>query len=157
MKPATLPTPCFYPLPDLAAIWGCSEALLSVYVDLGTSDGDKLSVTKCRIGKKSILGVTVEEKARFETGRVALVAPDKAINPTERTTYLLLIGALALTWVGEDPDVVDHPYKLLNMLLVDCVRGGIPVPRSDETNAKAIREGIEAACGAGYKRKSRGE
>ena len=155
MKPTKLPKPMFYPLPDLAAIWGCSEAMVTVYVELGTETGDKLALNEYTVSGKKLKGVSIAEKARFEGARQL---PGKtAINSVERKTYLNLIGALAITWVGEDPELVGHPYKLLHLLEGDAAMYGVPIIRSDDTNAAAIREGIAAVCAAGYLRKCSGE
>ena len=157
MKPAKLPTPSFYPLSDLAAIWGCSEALVSVYAEIGTDSGDKLAITSFSVGKKKVMGVTVEEKERFESGRSDSGAPAETINQSKKKTLDLMVGILSITWAGGDPVLVDHPYTFLALLEKAAAACGVPILRGDDTNARVIQEGIEAVCAQGYKRKASGE
>ena len=151
-NPPNLPPPLFYPLPDLAACWGCSAELVKVYAELGTAAGDKLQLNTYTIGKKKIPGVSASEKARFEkTTRACKVENEANLNTVERKTYQLLIGAFAIASVGGLKHVIEQPYKLLGTLEADAASYGIPILRGDDTNARVIRESIEAVCAAGYR------
>lgn len=143
------PEPAFYPLADLALLWGCTPDLLRVYAEHGAEDGRKLEIVERPIDGKPAHVVTREERQRFEAGREVPKPP--AINPSERDSLLSLIGVFAVGWSGADPDYLAHHYKLYGDLAKWAAKAGVPMLRGDDTYAGLIKEALALLAAEGYK------
>jgi hypothetical protein len=152
-----LPIPPFYPLADLAIAWACSEALLHVYAEHGIAGGaEKLRVAEYELAGEKVLGVSHEEKGRFEALRCpASKAP--RINGKERESLLALTGPLLILWCGGDRKYLDHPYVLVADIEQAAAANGAPMLRGDDTNAKLVAEAIALMRANGYAQLARAE
>ena len=146
-----LPEPTFYPLPELARLWGCGPEIVSVYATVGTLRGDRLRVGVFDLNGKQVEGVTPEEKYRFERIRSKPFAEDDQ-DGKERTSMLGLIGALSVLWCGGDPTRENRPFVLVNEINEAAENQKVPMIRQKETNAKLIREALLLLGKHGYKR-----
>lgn len=143
MKRPTLPEPAFYPLADLATLWGCTADLLRVYANQGTADGRKLQISEV----EGVAGVTPEEAKRFQRAKPAR---SDAVGTAERKSMLSLIGILSAGWSGGDESVLAHHYTLYESLAQWAARAGVPMLRGDDTYAALIKESLALLAANGY-------
>ena len=143
MKRPTLPEPAFYPLADLAMLWGCTVDRLRVFAGQGALDGRKLQI----IEVAGIAGVAPEEARRF---RKVKPAPADAVGTAERKSMLSLIGILTAGWSGGDVEMLAHHYTLFENISKWAARSGVPILRTDDTYAALIKEAIADLAARGY-------
>jgi hypothetical protein len=152
MKRLRLPEPNFYPIQDLAILWGCSPALLQVFAECGTGDGqDKLKTDSYTLAGKPVVGVSLEEKKRFERLADIKSGGTKALNAGERKSLLGLVGAFSVLWSGGDERHLGHPYTLLANVENAAATLGVPMIRGDDTNTRLIQEAVDLIRRNGYK------
>lgn len=149
--PLKFKVPVFYPLQDLALAWDCSESLLRVYAEHGLANGaGNLELREFDLGGSKVLGVSHEEKARFEA-LIAGSSPKHArMHSAERQSLVGLVGAISILWCGGDEKYVDHPYALVADIEEAAARNGVPMIRGDDTNAKLLAEAIALMRIKGY-------
>lgn len=144
MKPPRLPNPPFWTVDALASncagAWNLHPHCILAYAEAGT-----LSLT---VNADDQLGITAEEKARFEGAREP---QEKRYNPTERDTHLLLIGAFAVGYSGGEASMLDEPGRLITDLEKCAAANGAPMPRSYDTNTNALKRALELLRLNGYR------
>ena len=151
-----LSEPAFYTLSDLAATWDVSVARIETYRDAGTVSGERLEVCAC--GPGAVDGVTPQEKRRFEgLPQFAERFPDGRFNPSDKASHQALIAALLLICYGKGSEIVSGHYELANQVEQDAALLGLAVDRSQETNAKIIREAQAILKQAGVTRGIKGD
>jgi hypothetical protein len=142
-----LPDPPFFTLDEMAVAWSCSVQRLHVLAEHGTEDGAaKLAITEYALKGESVLGISTDERRRFE--RLAgAQAEGESLSGKERRTLLNLLGAFVVIW---DPCEDIQPYAVVRDLEEQAAAHGIPILRGDDTNARMIGEAIALLKAEGY-------
>lgn len=138
-----IPARSFWTVEDLIADWGVTPDAIADYA----TDG-KLQLTLKTLNGQPRDGITAEEKTRFESS--AKSGGEPAQHPAQRKSDRYLLGVMAALWLGEDP-MLDAHYRVRDQIASDAEVKGIPMWRSRETDANAIKEGLELLRESGYK------
>lgn len=150
-------TPSFIPEETLLREWGVSPLELQLLA----AEGLQLSLYP--LNGEQVQGVTLAEKRRFE--RFKREREAKGREPiqhgSQRKGDRMLIAMMALAFFAEDQefhdDDTDRPYKLIKQIAEDVrTVTGLLLPRSEESDANAIKEGLQLLRERGWRpRKAR--
>ena len=151
--------PDFIPEDDLMLEWGVSPTGLQVLV---LKQGLALSLDV--IHGEQMQGVTRAEKERFEREYRQRSRPDRepAQHSSQRKGDRMLMAAMALAFFAEDQefhdDDADHHYKLIRQIAADVKAvTGLDMARSEESDANAIKEGLQLLRERGWRPKRQRE
>jgi hypothetical protein len=146
-----IPRPSFYTLDDLTEPperggWGLTRDQLMTLAEDGQI---ALSLkTICGVPRD---GITATERGRAEqAARGAEMDREPAQHPAQRKSDRYLLGVMAALWLGDDP-IMDAHYRVRDQIASDAQVKGIPMLRSRETDANAIKEGLELLRENGYR------